>query len=663
MSEIEPGITANGETQNRRWTDYVSELRKGDAPSFEDQWQTFVEIFEDRAPNDGPPPAWIPDNATIEGSNLMRLMNLNGARTMAELHRWSVEQRGAFWAASVEALGIRFDRAPARVLDLSGGVHQPNWFSGAQLNITESCFTAPPDSVAIVAMREGENELRELTYGELEGLVNRCANGLRNRGYGEGDAIALYMPMTVECVVAYLAVIRAGCAVVSIAESFSARELARRVQIANAKAVVTVTSHTRGGRNHDLYALVREAECPTSIIIEGDGGAPTLRPGDLWWKEMLSDEQNSVPSRGEADRVTNILFSSGTTGDPKAIPWTHLTPVKCATDAYYHQDVHADDVVAWPTSIGWMMGPWLVYASLVNGATMALFEGAPTGPAFAKFIERAKVSILGVVPSLVRAWKIGNALCDADWSTVRLFSSTGEPSNPRDYLWLMSRTQYRAPVIEYCGGTEIGGGYLTGSVVQPSSPATFSTAALGIDLTILDDHGDPVLEGRGGEVFLVPPSVGLSQKLLNRDHAGVYEEGCPVPPDGRTLRRHGDQIIRLHRGYYAAHGRTDDTMNLGGIKISSLELERVLARHDSVRECAAVAVKAEDSGATRLVVFVVAHQRPDSRRLKIELQRLLSTQLNPLFRVDDVVLLDQLPRTASNKVMRRSLRDHYTTDD
>jgi len=263
------------------------------------------------------------------------------------------------------------------------------------------------------------------------------------------------------------------------------------------------------------------------------------------------------------------------------------------------------------------------------------------------------------VPSLVRAWRDTDACAGVDWSGVRVFSSTGEPSNRHDYLWLMSQTGYRAPVIEYCGGTEIGGGHLTGTVVHPASPATFSTPALGLDLVVLDEDGHEVGENEEGEVFLVPPSIGLSQNLLNRDHDAIYYDGCPEGPTGEVLRRHGDQVARLPGGYFRAQGRADDTMNLGGIKVSSLELERVVEKHPRVFEAAAVAVQPEGEGAERLVVFVVRSETGDPAGLKQDLGKLLAHELNPLFKIHDLVVVETLPRTASNKLMRRELRRQY----
>ncbi|MEJ2190558.1 MAG: AMP-binding protein, partial [Acidobacteriota bacterium] len=275
----------------------------------------------------------------------------------------------------------------------------------------------------------------------------------------------------------------------------------------------------------------------------------------------------------------------------------------------------------------------------INGACIALYEGLPSGRGFTEFVADAGVSMLGVVPSLVRAWKESEACDCVNWSRVRLFSSTGEPSNRRDYLCLMSRAGYQAPVVEYCGGTEIGGGHLTGTVVQPASPATFSTAALGLDLVILDEEGREVPVGAEGEVFLVPPSIGLSQRLLNRDHDNIYYEGCPQGPAGEILRRHGDQVARLPGGYFRAQGRADDTMNLGGIKVSSLELERILESHPAVYEAAAVSVQPEGEGAERLVVFAVLADEVQQADLRKELAAVIASRLNPLFKIHDLVIV------------------------
>jgi len=307
------------------------------------------------------------------------------------------------------------------------------------------------------------------------------------------------------------------------------------------------------------------------------------------------------------------------------------------------------------------MGPWLIYASLMNRATMALYYGAPVTREFCEFVQNARVAMLGVVPSLVKAWQNTDAVRGLDWSAIRMFSSTGECSNADDYLYLMSLARYR-PIVEYCGGTEIGGGYISGTIVQPASPATFSTPCFGLDFCILDERGQPA---RNGELFIIPPSIGLSNTLLNKDHHEVYYAGTPRGPKGELLRRHGDETEELPRGYYRGHGRADDTMNIGGIKVSSTEIERALVGVNGILETAAVAINPPQGGPSLLVIYAVPKPGAavEMEPLKKEMQRAIAARLNPLFKIHDVVVAEALPRTASNKVMRRVLRNGYSGDD
>jgi acetyl-CoA synthetase len=383
-------------------------------------------------------------------------------------------------------------------------------------------------------------------------------------------------------------------------------------------------------------------------------GAREPADGDLAWDDVLSGP-GIDPHIADPDEITNLLFSSGTTSDPKAIPWTQVTPLKSAMDAHFHQDVHPGDVICWPTSIGWMMGPWLIFATLLNRATMALYEGAPIERGFPKFVRRARVTVLGVVPSMVRRWRVPGMLDEGDFDSVRLISSTGEASNEEDYAWLMERAG-RAPVIEYLGGTEIGGGHLTSSLLHPCAPSTFTTPALGVDFVILGDDGAPVPEGGTGELYLIPPALGMSQRLLNASHEEVYYQGCPRGPKGEVLRRHGDRIQRLPGGGYKAQGRADDAMNLGGIKVAAVELERIVNEHEAVLESAAIGVRPEEGGPEALVLYVVLRSPMPADRLKRELSDSIARRLNPLFRVAEVVAVEALPRTASNKIVRRALR-------
>ncbi len=604
----------------------------------------------------GPMPAWVPSVACQQASNINALLARSGCEDYDSLYRWSITERDAFWGTVIEMLGIRFEQPWQTLCDLSEGVHAPRWLAGASLNIASSCFTADPDKTAVVYRREADGALESLSYGALEAQVNRVANGLHEAGYRPGDALAIDMIMGLESIVIYLGIIKAGCVVISIADSFTPPEIATRLRIGKAVGIFTMDVVARGEKRLPMYAKVVEAGAPRAFVVVRGEQPPELRAGDLLFSEFLSGNMAFAAVPRQPQDAVNILFSSGTTGDPKAIPWDHTTPIKAAADGFLHQDIHEDDVVCWPTNLGWMMGPWLVFATLVNRATIALYEQAPHDAGFCRFVADAGVTVLGTVPSLVKAWRNANATDECDWSQIRCFSSTGECSAPGDMLYLMSRARYK-PVIEYCGGTEIGGGYVCGSLVQPAVPSAFTTPALGTELVLLDEELQPA---ESGEVFLVPPALGWSVTLLNKDHYEQYYQDTPTLEDGRILRRHGDQLQRLPGGYLRAQGRADDTMNLGGIKVSSADIERVLKTCPALDEAAAVAVSPPEGGPSLLVVFATLRPGQQLESLRATLQAALSSQLNPLFKIHEVVTLDALPRTASGKIMRRLLRKQYS---
>ncbi len=349
------------------------------------------------------------------------------------------------------------------------------------------------------------------------------------------------------------------------------------------------------------------------------------------------------------------MFSSGTTGEPKAIPWTHTSPIKGASDGYYHQDIHKNDIVCWPTNLGWMMGPWLVFATLINKGTIALYYGAPVAEDFGEFVQNAKVTMLGVIPSFVKIWKTTGCMEVFNWSSIKCLSSTGEVSSIPDMEYLMKLAKNK-PVIEYCGGTEISGGYAASTIVQPNIAGAFSSQALGGEFILLNDDHNKCSKG---ELFLIPPIMGLSNSLFTRNNYNVYYKDVPSF-EGKKLRRHGDELEQLSNGYYAARGRVDDAMNLGGIKISSVQIEAVINKLDFINDSAAIAVSPENGGPSLLVIFYVENPSHliESERL-FKAINCVKENINPLFRVHDLVRIEALPRTASNKIMRRSLRDIY----
>ncbi len=603
----------------------------------------------------GPTPTWTPTQAVMERANLTALMRRLDIDDYARLHRWSIERRADFWQEVVRDLGLVFQRPPDAIATGEGNPETIEWLPGARFNIAENCFRHDPADLALVARFGGS--IHRMTSGDLKRLVMRVVNGFRNAGYEPGHRIAIAMPMTLEAVAAYLGIVWAGGVVVAVADSFAPEEIAARLRIANCDTVLTQDRIVRGGKALPMYDKVVAAEAAHAIVVD-TGGGRELRPGDVVWDDFLGTDALVPAVACRPDDVTNILFSSGTTGDPKAIPWTHLTPIKSAMDGRFHQDIHSDDLVAWPTNLGWMMGPWLIYASLLNGAALALYDDIPTGTGFLEFVAEAGVTVLGLVPSLVAAWRAADDLGTIDWSDVRVLSSTGEASNPADMAWLMNAAG--APMIDYCGGTELGGGYVAGTVIEPAVAAMFTTSTLGTDFVLLDEEGRRT---SSGEVFLIPPAIGMSQRLLNRDHHDEYYAGTPSW-GGHVLRRHGDHMEEIDGGYYQAHGRIDDTMNLGGIKVSSADIERVAGHVAGVAEVAAIALDPPGGGPSRLVIVAVPEggAEVDTDAWHSAMQQEIRTHLNPLFKIHEVVARPSLPRTASAKVMRRALRTEHAAD-
>jgi acetyl-CoA synthetase len=596
--------------------------------------------------------AWMPFDET---ANLTTVMKELGFTDYKKFHAWSFNDYPAFWEYIIKKLHIVFNKNPEKIVDLSAGIEKPVWLPGAKFNITDSCFLADANQTAIIYQSEDQN-LRKISYGELAALTHKIANGLIQAGFKAGDAIAIDMPMNDWAVACYLGIIKMGGVVVSIADSFSKEEIATRLHIAQSKGIITQDFILRNNKLIPLYEKVVAADSPRAIVFSQKNKQPELlRSTDISWQDFLNNNDKFLSHPCDPMSHCNILFSSGTTGDPKAIPWNHTTPIKVASDSFFHQNIQENDVLAWPTNLGWMMGPWLIFAALINKATIGLFDGLPSGREFGKFIENAKVTMLGLVPTLVATWRQSRCMENLNWENIKVFSSTGECSNPEDMLYLMSLANYK-PIIEYCGGTEIGGAYVTSTVIENNAPSIFTTPTLGLNFILLDEEKQLT---DVGEVALIPPSIGLSTEILNADQYTVYYQDMPLSPDGKVLRRHGDQLHQFSNGNYCVLGRIDDTMNLGGIKISSAEIERSLVGIPDIIETAAIAYSPSGHGPSHLVIFAAAKNELDPSIIKNLMQKKINLHSNPLFKIENVILLPELPKTASNKIMRRVLRKKY----
>ncbi|MFN2144315.1 MAG: AMP-binding protein, partial [Anaerolineales bacterium] len=354
---------------------------------------------------------------------------------------------------------------------------------------------------------EGENgDTRTLTYRELNQQVNRTANALRQLGLRKGDAIGLFMPMVPEVVIALLAIAKIGAIILPLFSGYGAAAVRDRLEDAQAKALFTADGTYHNGHLTPLKETADQAidglDHLAHVIVTRDAGQPiNFQEGrDHWWHELIDSQPDKAETEiTSAEDLIMLIYTSGTTGKPKGTMHTHCGfPVKVTQDAAFNQDVHPGEVVYWITDMGWMMGPWLTFTTLLLGATMFIFSGSPTYPDVGRIwemVERHKINMLGLSPTYVRAIRPHGTgpIHKHDLSSLRMFSSTGEPWTPGAWNWLFHQVgESRRPIINYTGGTEIGGGILMDSPVLPIKPASFASPCPGMDADVFDENGQPV---------------------------------------------------------------------------------------------------------------------------------------------------------------------------
>src|SRR3954468_10147744 len=426
--------------------------------------------------------AWRPTRDYVENSRLVAFMTRHGLRDYEELLHRSVTDLEWFWSAVLADLGIEFYERPSRIVDTSGGIPWTRWCVDGRLNIVHNCLDKwiGTDVESRDALRwEGEEGLtRTMTYRQLFEDVNRCANGLRTLGVQQGDRVALFMPMCPELIVAFFATIKLGAIILPLFSGYGAEAVATRLRDADAGVLVTADGFWRRGQPVLMKAVADEAaaQCPSlrhMVVVPRLGQQPSLQAGRDWqWDDLVAGQSSAADTeRTSAEDPLMIIYTSGTTGKPKGALHTHCGfPIKAAQDILHGLDLHPDETLWWVTDIGWMMGPWLIFGTLLLGATMMLYDGALDHPAPDRLwdlCEKHKVTALGISPTLIRALlKHGEAPVRAhDLSSLRKFASTGEPWNPAPWIVLFETVgRGKLPIINYSGGTEISGGILMGNV-------------------------------------------------------------------------------------------------------------------------------------------------------------------------------------------------------
>lgn len=612
--------------------------------------------------------AWMPDGETAAATNTARFMAHRGISSYEELVERSATEPEWFWGEVVDFIGLPFDPAWTTVRDTSRGHPWATWFVGAGFNLSVACVDRwardDPERTAVRAQKES-GETREFTFGELLENVERLAGTLVDLGVGRGDSVAVYLPMSPEAVISLLAVARIGAIFIPVFSGYAAEAVATRLENPKPRLMICANGFHRRGALVTMKETADEAirlagEIDRVLVVDYvDRDDTPIEDGrDVWWHKAVPDADRMPAAETWAEDPVLIAYTSGTTGRPKgAVHVQAGLTVKIAEEGAFQLDVRRGDVLMWVTDMGWIMGPWMVIAGLTNGAAIATYDGAPNHPTPDRIWKVASdlgLTILGISPTLVRALQPHGATAarEHDLSALRLFGSTGEPWNPEPWWWLFREVgEGKRPIMNISGGTEVGACILSTNLVQGIKPTALGKPALGMDADVYDDAGNPV-RGEVGELVIRGSWPGMTRGFWGEPERYIATYWSRF--DDTWV--HGDWASIDEDGFWYLHGRSDDTLNIAGKRIGPAEIESVAVALDEVVMAAAVGVPDAVKGETIALFLVPAPGVMPDDKLTARVMSACDAALGKAFRPSSVNWVEDLPRTRSQKIMRRVVK-------
>ncbi|WP_044642109.1 AMP-binding protein [Risungbinella massiliensis] len=615
--------------------------------------------------------AWVPDETFIRSTRYDQFMRKLGFQEVDAFYDKSIRDISWFWEEVVKELNWQWTVPYNKVMDMQDGKERTKWFIDAKCNLTYNCLDRHVENHSsrnrLALVWESENgKTIKYTYRELLQQVQKVASGLQRLGVEKGDRIAIYLPLIAENVISLLAIARIGAIAVPCFSGFEADAVAMRIQDSEAKILITADGYWRRG---NLVAMKEKADraADQSPTLEKVIVVPLMersfekRPNqDVNWETLLTGTCTDTKLDLRAEDPFMLIYTSGTTGKPKGTVHVHAGfPIKSAFDAGIGMDVGPGDVLTWMTDMGWMMGPWMVFGALVNGATLVLYDGTPDYPNPGRLwnlVEKHGITHLGISPTLIRVlMKQENKWHqNADLSSLRVFGSTGEPWNPDPWKWLFEQVgEKKVPIFNYSGGTETSGGILANVLVKPQVPCGFNGALPGMAIGIVDENGEEVI-GEVGELVLYQPWVGMTNSFWKADDRYLETYWSRFP----QTWVHGDWVME-EDGQYFITGRSDDTIKIAGKRLGPAEMESVLVHHENVVEACTVGVPDPDKGESAVCFVVLRQSEADPTKLMEELKELVGSKLGKALKPKEIWIVSGLPKTRNGKVMRRVVRSAY----
>ena len=621
---------------------------------------------------EGEPIAWWPSPEYIDHSRLKRFMDRHKIRDYAQLLLRSTQVPDWFWDAVVKDLELEFYTPYKQVLDLSRGVPWARWFTGGSFNYVHNALDKHAHSHRrnkLALVWEGEDgQIRKFSYWELWRDTNRLANALKAMGIGKGDRVGIFMPMVPETVMASLACSKIGAVFIPIFSGYAAPAAASRLAGCEAKLLITADGFYRRGTvvpmKEEADEAARLAPTVERILVFRRVGreVPWTEGRDVWWHEAVEGQPADCETEHtDPEDTYMILYTSGTTGKPKGAVHVHCGfPIKSAQDMAHCFDLQDEDVLFWFTDLGWMMGPWAIEGTLMLGSTLFIYDGAPDYPRpdrIWEMVERHGITTLGLSPTVIRGLMRHSDewVKKHDMGSLRVLGSTGEPWNPEPWRWYFEKVGGgRCPIINYSGGTEISGGILGCTVIQPQKPCSFTGPVPGMDVEVLDENAQPV-RGGVGELVIRKPWVGMTRGFWKDPDRYIESYWSRWP----GIWVHGDWATVDEEGFWYILGRSDDTIKVAGKRVGPAEVESAAVSHPAVSEAAAIGVPDELKGEV-VVCFTVL--RPDyepSDELRAEIKDTIVRQLGKALQPKEVRFVRDLPKTRNAKIMRRVIRAAY----
>lgn len=622
---------------------------------------------------------WHPNERAARESNLaafMRQFGIEGADvgSYRALVKRADEDPAAFWEAVIEFSGIQFYRKYDKIMDTSRGAPWTQWCVGGTTNIALNCLDkhkGGPLWNQPALFWEGEDgSHRQWSYRELSAETSRVAGALRALGFGRGDVIGLYMPFIPEATAALLAIIKIGAIVLPLFSGFGAQAISARLNDGGATGVIAAEGTWRRGKWVPMKPVLDEAieNSPTVrhlVVVRNSGGTAPMTPGrDVWWDDICADQPEDAQTEVmAADAPALLIYTSGTSGKPKGTVHTHCGfAAKMALDMGLCVDYKPGDRMMWMSDMGWVVGPLLVIATTMIGGAMVIAEGAPDFPdegRYWRLIQDNRVSILGIAPTIIRSFMhTGGAGVERfDLSKLRVSVSTGETWTLDAWKWMFDKVcRRRLPILNFSGGTEVGGAIVTGTLLHPMKPCAFGGPVPGMGADVVDERGISVGPGGSGELVLRIPSISMTRGLWHdpKRYIESYWEKFP------GLWWHGDHAEIDADGYWYILGRSDDTLKIAGKRTGPSEIEDLAMATGTVKEVAAIGIPDDVKGEAVVLVATPSGSNglsdTDRRRM---LSDAVASGLGAPFRPTAVLLVSDLPKTRNMKIMRRVVRAAY----